>query len=141
AHVIKARLAELQASRRAVVRRVGQQTAQILAEVEENTIAKTRRALFGEDFAPLYELLKNRVIFLDGGKDDVFFLEHYVLLGNYVRDPDHFEVMDALFHEFLREGGLTVSEDPAFAGANQAHVLLLDQAQAMRDEIANLEQQ
>src|SRR5438067_4293065 len=62
AHVIKARLAELQASRRAVVRRVGQQTAQILAEVEENTIAKTRRALFGEDFAPYYELCKNRLI-------------------------------------------------------------------------------
>src|SRR5881396_977192 len=46
AHVIKARLSELQASRRAVVRRVGQQIAQILAEIEDNTIAKTRRALF-----------------------------------------------------------------------------------------------
>src|SRR5881296_947689 len=37
AHVIKARLSELQASRRAVVRKVGQQVAQILADVEENT--------------------------------------------------------------------------------------------------------
>ncbi|PYT74659.1 MAG: hypothetical protein DMG39_02370 [Acidobacteria bacterium] len=112
AHVIKARLAELQASRRAVVRRVGQQTAQILAEVEENTIAKTRRALFGEDFAPYYELCKNRLIFLDGGKDDVFFLEHYVLLGNYAKDPDRFEAMDALFQEFLREAGITIADDP-----------------------------
>ena len=36
AHVIKARLSELQASRRSVIRRVGQQVAQILVDVEEN---------------------------------------------------------------------------------------------------------
>src|ERR1700737_4228982 len=81
AHVIKARLSELQSARRGVIRRVGQQVAQIVADVEDNVIAKARRALFGEDFAPYYELCKNRLIFLDGGKDDVFFLEHYILLG------------------------------------------------------------
>src|SRR5947199_5750469 len=141
AHVIKARLAELQASRRAVVRRVGQQTAQILADVEENTIAKTRRALFGEDFAPYYELCKNRLIFLDGGKDDVLFLEHYVLLGNYAKDPDRFEAMDELFQEFLREAGVTFSHDPAHTEAIQAHTGLLEAVQAIQFEIASIEEQ
>ena len=88
-----------------------------------------------------YDLLKNRLIFLDGGKDDVFFLEHYVLLGNYVRDPDRFEAMDELFQEFLREAGLAISQDPAYTEASQAHRALLDSAQAMRNEIANLEEQ
>src|SRR5437868_298370 len=69
AHVIKARLSELQSARKSVVRRVGQQVAQIVIDVEDNVIAKTRRALFGEDFAPYYELCKNRLIFLDGGKE------------------------------------------------------------------------
>ena len=141
AHVIKARLSELQASRRSVVRRVGQQVGQILADVEENTTAKTRRALFGEDFAPYYELCKNRLIFLDGGKDDVFFLEHYVLLGNYARDPDRFEAMDALFQEFLREAGITVSDDPAHKEAVDTHTALLESVQAIRAEINNLEEQ
>src|SRR3984893_14140624 len=141
AHVIKAKLSELQSSRRRVIRTVGQQVAQMIVDAEENVVCKARRALFGEDFAPFYELLKNRLIFLDGGKDERFFLENYVLLGNYVRDPDRFEVMDALFHEFLREAGLTISEDPTYAEANQAHASLLDQAQAMRAEIANLEEQ
>jgi hypothetical protein len=90
AHVIKARLSELQSVRRTVIRVVGQQLAHIIADAEEHVISKARRALFGEDFAPLYELLKNRLIFLDGGKDDVYFLEHYVLLGNYARDLDRF---------------------------------------------------
>lgn len=141
AHVIKARLSELQSARRTVIRGVGQQVAQILADLEDNVIVKARRALFGEEFAPHFELLKNRIIFLDGGKDDVFFLEHYVLLGNYVRDPDRFEAMDALFQEFLREAGIAISQDPAFTEANQAHNALLDQALAMRTEVANLEEQ
>jgi hypothetical protein len=141
AHVIKAKLSELQSSRRRVVRVVGQQVAQMVADAEENVVCKARRALFGEDFAPLYELLKNRLIFLDGGKDDRFFLENYVLLGNYVRDPDRFEVMDALFHEFLREAGLSITEDPTYAEANKVHGTMHDQAQVMRTEIANLEEQ
>ncbi|MGC2530672.1 MAG: hypothetical protein WA639_23255 [Candidatus Acidiferrum sp.] len=141
AHVIKARLSELQSARRKVVRGVGQQVAQMLVDIEENVIAKTRKALFGDDFAPLYEMLKNRLIFLDGGKDDVFFLEHYVLLGNYARDPDRFEAMDVLFQEFLCEAGLAIGQDPAFTEANQAHNALLEQAAGMRAEIASLEEQ
>src|SRR6202171_4637668 len=92
AHVIKAKLSELQSSRRAVIRRVGQQVAQMVSELEDNIVCKSRGALSGEDSPPFYEVLKNRLIFLDGGKDDVFFLEHYVLLGNYNQDPDRFEV-------------------------------------------------
>ena len=120
---------------------MGQQVAQILADVEDNTIVKTRRALFGEDFAHYYELCKNRLIFLDGGKDDVFFLEHYVLLGNYARDPDRFEAMDALFQEFLREAGITVADDPAHKEAVETHTALLESVQAIRNEITNLEEQ
>src|ERR1700730_3756708 len=141
AHVIKSRLSELQSARRTVVRGGGQQVAQMLADAEDNVISKTRRALFGEDFAPLYDLLKNRLVFLDGGKDDVFFLEHYVLLGNYVRDPDRFEAMDELFQDFLRDSGVAIVQDSAYTEATQAHRTLMETAQAMRNEIANLSEQ
>jgi class 3 adenylate cyclase len=141
AHVIKSRLSELQSARRGVVRVVGQQIAQLLSDIEENVVSKARRALFGDDFAPLYDLLKNRLVFLDGGKDDVFFLEHYVLLGNYARDADRFEAMDELFQDFLRDSGLGMAAEPAYVEARQAHQNLLELAQAMRNEIANLEEQ
>src|SRR3989442_1127419 len=141
AHVIKARLSELQSARRGVIRRVGQQVAQIVSDVEDNVIAKARRAMFGEDFTVYNELCKNGLIFLDGGKDDVFFLEHYVLLGNYARDPDRFEAMDELFQEFLREAGVTFSHDPAHTEAIQAHTGLLEAVQAIQSEITNLEEQ
>jgi hypothetical protein len=141
AHVIKARLSELQSARRGVIRKVGQQVAQIVADVEDVVIAKARRALFGEDFVSYYELCKNRLIFLDGGKDDVFFLEHYVLLGNYARDPDRFEAMDTLFQEFIREAGVTLGHDPAHTEAIQSHTGLLEAAQTIRADIAALEEQ
>jgi hypothetical protein len=141
AHVLKARLAELQASRRIVIRGVGQQIAQVLIDIEDNVTSKARRALFGEDFAAFYDMLKNRLIFLEGGKDDVYFLEHYVLLGNYVRDPDRFEAVDEVFQEFLREAGVASGRDPASVQAGEAHTALLNTAQSVRGNIAALEEQ
>src|SRR5215468_5188706 len=141
AHVIKARLSELQSARRDVLRLIGQLVAQILVDIEENVIAKARRALFGEEFAPYYELCKNRLIFLDGGKDDFFFLEHYVLLGNYARDPDRFEAMDALFQEFLKEAGLSVDQPESPGQVAESYKSLFAEAEHLKAEIVGLEEE
>jgi len=140
AHVIKARLSEMQSARRDVLRIIGQVVAQILIDLEENFIAKARRALFGEEW-PYYEMLKNRLVFLDGGKDDFYFLEHYVLLGNYSRDPDRLEAMDAVFHDFLKEAGIRVAPDSAPSKGAGEYRTLFAEAERMRGEIANLEEQ
>src|ERR1700676_107109 len=140
AHVIKARLSEMQSARRDVLRIIGQLVAQIFTDIEENVIVKARRALFGEEM-PYYELLKNRLVFLDGGKDDFYFLEHYVLLGNYSRDPDRLEAMDALFQDFLREAGIRVAPDSAPAKGAEEYRTLFAEAERMRGEIASLEEQ
>src|SRR4029077_9419827 len=47
----------------------------------------------------------------------------------------------ALFQEFLREAGITPSHDPSHTEAIQAHTALLEAVQAIRAEIANLEEQ
>ena len=141
AHVLKARLSEMQSARRDVVRLIGQLVGQILIDIEENVIAKARRALFGEEFTPFYDLLKNRLIFLDGGKDDFFFLEHYVLLGNYSRDPDRFEAMDELFQEFLKEIGVGPAVAQSEPEALGNYRTLSFEAEKVRTEIASLEQE
>jgi hypothetical protein len=140
AHVIKARLSEMQSARRDVLRIIGQMVAQILIDLEENFIAKARRALFGEEW-PYYEMLKNRLVFLDGGKDDFYFLEHYVLLGNYSKDPDRLEAMDAIFQEFLKEAGVRVAPENGEAKGAEEYRTLFAEAERMRTEIANLEEQ
>ena len=141
AHVIKAKLSEMQSARRDVLRLIGQLVAQILSDIEDNIIAKTRRALFGDDFAPYYEILKNRLVFLDGGKDDFFFLEHYVLLGNYARDPDRFEAMDALFQEFLKEAGLSVDQAESPGQVAESYKSLFAEAEHLKAEIGALEEE
>lgn len=141
AHLMKARLAEMQAGRKSVIRVVGQQIHQLLLEAEENLLSKSRRALFGDDFAETYGLLKNPLVFLDGSKDEIFFLEQYILLGNYVRDPDRFESVEAFFQEFLREFVLAVGPDSEYADAREAHEHLVQQAFALRSELAGLEEQ
>ncbi len=141
AHVIKAKLSEMQSARRDVLRLIGQLVAQILTDLEDNIIAKTRRALFGDDFAPYYEILKNRLVFLDGGKDDFFFLEHYVLLGNYARDPDRFEAMDALFQEFLREAGLSIDQAESPGQVAESYKSLFAEAEHLKAEIGALEEE
>jgi hypothetical protein len=141
AHVIKARLTEMQSARRDVLRLIGQTVAQMLIDIEENAVAKARKALFGEDYAPFYELLKNRLIFLDGGKDDFYFLEHYVLLGNYSRDPDRFEAVDALFQDFLKEAGVEPPDEAASSKEGQDFRELSREAEKTRAELTAFEEQ
>jgi hypothetical protein len=102
-HVIKARLAELQADRRNVFRKTGLHVYQAIQEMEENTLGKARKALFGEEAAASYEIVNDRLAFVEGGRDDVLFLEQYVLLGNYQRDQDRFENVDTIFIDFLKQ--------------------------------------
>ncbi len=141
AHVIKARLSEMQSARRDVLRLIGQLVAQIVIDIEENVIAKARRALFGDEFSAYYDMLKNRLVFLDGGKDDFFFLENYVLLGNYSRDPDRFEAMDALFQEFLTQAGVSVPKGEGEAQGAETYQKLFREADQLRTELGTLEEQ
>src|SRR5260370_8680680 len=86
-------------------------------------------------------MLQNRLVFLDGGKDVFYFLEFYVLLGNYSRDPDRLEAMDALFQDFLREAGIRVAPDSAPAKGAEEYRTLFAEAERLRGEIASLEEQ
>lgn len=103
AQVMKATLAEFQADRRNIFRLTGQQLCQVIFDLEDGTLAKARRALFGDEFRETYDLLANRLLFVESGKDDQLFLEYYVLLGNFMRDSDRYEVFESLLLEFLRD--------------------------------------
>lgn len=141
AHVIKARLAELQADRRNMFRHTGQHVFQAMVEIEENGLASSRKALWGDEIGGAYDVLNNRLVFVEAGKDDVLFLEQYVLLGNYPRDQDRFETFDALLLDFLRESVLAGDQGSDLSDAWRAHQELADAAVANRAKIARLEEE
>ena len=138
AQVIKARLAELQADRRNLFRHVGQHVFQAMQEIEEGTLAKSRKALFGDEAAISYDILLNRLAFVENGKDDVLFLEQYVLLGNYLRDQDRFDTIDAFLLDFLRESVQLAEADGEIGESLRAHQKLVESAAACNEAIANL---
>ena len=141
AHVMRSKIAEIQADRKNVIRQVGETLCRVWREVEEGTLAKTRRALFGDDLPEAYPLLQNRFLFVEGGNDDHFFLEHYVLLGNFVNDPDRFEVFDALLLDFVRDYVLAGDNAEELTKARKVHERLLEQARLLRSELAHLEEE
>ncbi len=141
AHVIKARLAELQADRRNLFRIVGQHVYQAILEIEENSLGRSRKALFGDEGSTAYDILSNRLAFVEGGKDDVLFLEQYVLLGNYIRDQDRFETFDAVLLDLLRESVLAGDQGIEMNDTWRAHQKLVDAAVAYQAEIARLDEE
>ncbi|MGD0546187.1 MAG: hypothetical protein ABSB65_17425 [Candidatus Acidiferrales bacterium] len=141
AHVMRSKIAEIQADKKNVYRQVGETLCRVWRDVEEGTLSKSRRALFGEDYHEVYALLQNRFLFVDGGNDDHLFLEHYVLLGNFVNDPDRFEIFDALLLDFVRDLILTGDSTEDFNKARKSHDRLLEQARLLRSEMAILEEE
>ena len=141
AHVMRSKIAEIQADKKNIYRQVGETLCRVWRDVEEGTLSKSRRALFGEDFHEVYALLQNRFLFVDGGNDDHLFLEHYVLLGNFVNDPDRFEIFDGLLLDFVRDLILTGDSSEDFNKARKSHDRLLEQARLLRSEMAVLEEE
>jgi hypothetical protein len=141
AHVMRSKIAEIQADKKNIYRVVGETLCRVWHDVEEGTLSKSRRALFGEDFHEAYDLLQNRFLFVDGGNDDHLFLEHYVLMGNFVNDPDRFEIFDGLLLDFVRDLILTGDSSEDFSKARKNHERLLEQARLLRSEMAHVEEE
>ena len=138
---MRSKISEIQADRKNIFRKVGETLCHIWRETEENTLWKSRRALFGEDFRDMYELLQNRFLFVEGGNDEYLFLEHYVLLGNFMNDPDRFGVFDALLLDFVREIVLDDDNAEELSKARKTYERLLEQARLLRSEIMRVEQE
>jgi hypothetical protein len=99
---MRERFWRFQVGKKAVLRRVGQELFATLREIEKETLARMRRSLFGENAAASYDLFTNRLLFTEDGRDDYLNAEHYVMLGNYERDPDRFETMQEIALQFLK---------------------------------------
>jgi hypothetical protein len=106
AHEYREQLAAFQVRKRIILRKTGQEIFETLREVEKSSLARTRRSLFGEETAGAafftYPLFLNRLLFSEDGRDDYLCAEHYVMLGNWDRDPDRYGRLREVASSFLR---------------------------------------
>ena len=106
AHEYRERIAAFQVRKKIILRKTGQEIFETLREVEKSSLGRTRRSLFGEETNGgsyfTYPLFLNRLLFSDDGRDDYLCAEHYVMLGNWDRDPDRYGRMREIVSGFLR---------------------------------------
>ena len=109
------RVAAFQVRKKIVLRKAGQELFETLREVEKETLTRTRRSFFGEAKAAesksaepgsaalaSYGLFVNRLAFTEDGRDDYICAEHYVMLGNWDRDPDRYPRLQDIVWAFMR---------------------------------------
>jgi class 3 adenylate cyclase len=125
------RVAGFQVRKKIILRKTGQELFETMREVEKETLARTRRSFFGEaksgdtksreaksgeaksgDALSSYGLFVNRLTFSEDGRDDYLCAEHYVMLGNWDRDPDRYPRLQDVVWGFVRSlyGEETTSE-------------------------------
>jgi hypothetical protein len=116
--VVRDRFMRFQVNKRQVLRRASEDVLATLSEVERETVASTRRSLFGDREAAGYEVLANRLIFADSSQDPFLRAEHYVLFGSFDRDPDLFGNVVAIAKGFLNKLGVAQGDPEAEALLN-----------------------
>src|SRR5947199_6479919 len=96
------RMAAFQVAKKIILRKAGQELFRTLREIEKETLARTRRSLFGGGAEAVYKLFLNPVIFIEDGRDTYLNAEHYVMLGNFDKDPDRFSNIRRILCEFVQ---------------------------------------
>src|SRR5258708_5718308 len=121
-------VASFQVRKKIIQRKAGQEIFRLLREIEKETLARTRRSLFGDTANDSYRLFLNPLILTEDGRDDYLCAEHYYMFGNFDKDPDTFSNLRQLALSFLRELGYEEPSDDQ----------LLEQACNVPDNAATL---
>ena len=95
------RVATFQVAKKIVLRKTGQELFRTMREMDKETLARMRRSFFGNRGEAEYKLLLNPLMFTEDGRDTYLNAEHYVLLGNFDRDPDRFSNVRRIACKFL----------------------------------------
>jgi len=111
--LIRDRFLRFQVNKRQVLRRVAEDVLSTMVDVERETVASTRRSLFGDRESAGYEVLANRLIFPDSIADPFLRAEHYALFGAFDRDPDLYTRVAAVAKVFLQDMGVAKSDADA----------------------------
>jgi len=111
-------VAAFQVGKKFILRQTGQELFRTLREAEKEIIARTRRSLFGNQSYAEYRLFMTPLIFSEDGRDIYLNAEHYVMIGNFDRDPDRFWNSRRIACDFLQMLGLgpEASDDAVLEG-------------------------
>jgi class 3 adenylate cyclase len=110
-------VAAFQVRKKIILRKVGQELFRTLREIEKETLLRTRRSFFGDSASEGHDLFLNLLIFTEDGRDDYLSAEHYVMFGNFDKDPDRFANLRRIVMDFFsRCGSQNADEEGVLEG-------------------------
>jgi hypothetical protein len=124
---LRERTVGFQLAKKTILRKVGEELFHTQREVEKETLIRMRRSLLGAAELPGYDLFINPLIFTENGRDDHLNAEHYVMLGNFDRDPDRYPAMLEFAREYLKSlalGSTSEEFDAILASPENAQELM-----------------
>jgi hypothetical protein len=108
---LRERCVGFQLAKKAVLRKAGEELFHTIREVEKETLVRMRRSLLGSVEPAGYDLFVNALAFTDNGRDDQLNAEHYVMLGNFDRDPDRYPRMLEIARGYFKSLHLALTEE------------------------------
>ena len=138
---MRSRLTEFQVGRRAILRGVGETLFDLFEELEEKKLLPERSSLFGSDFLDQYEVLSNRLLFMENPYDSPGHLEHYVMLGRRDGDVPHVDRAKEVFRQILLEEELVRVDEEAFVWMGQQRDAAFAELEAVSKELHDAETQ
>lgn len=119
-------LTNFQTNKRIILRRAGQELLGWIQEVRQDVVRKTRDSFFGSEASEPHAVFHTPLLFTEDGKDDYLYLEQYVMLGNFQRDPDRFELVEQEVRKFLEWADLHSEEAQHYQAQRQTFTQLQD---------------
>lgn len=99
---IQQAFSEYQTQKKVILRLVSTELQRAVNEVQADAVRKTREAYFGGGTGNWYPYFANPLLYAESGRDDFIHLEKYVMVGNFQRDPDRFEMIEQWLSEFFQ---------------------------------------
>jgi len=121
-----------QKNKRIIVRLVSQDLLEMMEEVRNDLVRKTRESFFGSEAPEPHAIFSHPLIFTEEGKEDYLHLQHYVMLGNFQRDPDRFGLVEQHVREFLEWADGSSPEAQRYHSQKEAYEERASRLEALR---------
>ncbi len=103
---IKEKLTEIKLNKNRIIRLVGEELFQMLADINANSLTNIRESNFPREQILPDIFFTNPTLHIDNPADDFFLIEEYVLLGQRSEDTDNYESVRSIIYELLAKTDL-----------------------------------
>ena len=98
---IKEKLTEIKLNQNRIIRLVGEELFQILADINASNLKNIRESNFPSEHILPDNFFTNPTLHIDNTADDFFLIEEYVLLGQRSEDTDNYESVKSIIYDLI----------------------------------------